>query len=218
MTATIEPLLQSPRLPALIEELQGLLAAERTRRDRFYAELTEDTKAEFINGQVITQSPATFSHVTAVKLLSLLLHTHVERHGLGYVGAENMLIVLPRNDYEPDICFFGSVKAALLKPTQLKFPAPDFVAEVLSPSTEHLDRGVKLEDYAANGVAEYWLVNPQLGQVEQFVLREGRFAAVGTFGDGVVTSQVVRGFSIPVRAMFDAQVNLRTLGQMTAGC
>ena len=52
MTATIEPLLRSPRLPALIEELQGVLAAERTRRESFYAELTEDRKAEFINGQI----------------------------------------------------------------------------------------------------------------------------------------------------------------------
>jgi len=52
MTATIEPLLQSPRLPALIEELQGLLAAERARRESFYAEITEDTKAEFVNGQI----------------------------------------------------------------------------------------------------------------------------------------------------------------------
>ena len=57
MTATIEPLLRSPRLPALIEELQGVLAAERTRRERFYEALTEDTKAEFINGQVIMLPP-----------------------------------------------------------------------------------------------------------------------------------------------------------------
>src|SRR5437867_7529278 len=215
MTAMVEQLLQSPRLPAFVEELQRVLAEERTRREQFYDEINEDTKAEFINGQVIMQSPATQSHVTAVKLLAKLLDTYVERHGLGYDCTEKMLVVLPRNDYEPDICFFGQPKAAQLQPSQLKFPAPDFIAEVLSPTTERLDRGIKFEDYAANSVAEYWLVNPTLEQVEQFALREGRFVAVGTYADGVIKSHVVQSFAIPVRAIFDAQLNLRTLGQLT---
>ena len=217
MTATIEPLLQSPRLPALVDELQRVLAAEQARRQCFYEELTEDTKAEFINGQVVMQSPASLSHVTAVKLLSLLLHTYVERHRLGYVGTEKMLIVLPRNDYEPDICFFGAAKAARLTPSQRQFPAPDFIVEVLSPTTEHLDRGVKFEDYAANGVEEYWLVDPQLEQIESFLLQEGKFSTAGVFGDGVISSRVIGGFTLPVRAVFDPQVNLRTLAQLTQG-
>lgn len=214
MTAAVEQLLQSPRLPLVLEELQRLLAQERERRERFYDEINEDTKAEFINGQVMMQSPATYGHLTAVKLLVKLLDTYVERHLLGYVGTEKVLVVLPRNDYEPDVCFFGQVKAAQLQPNQIKFPAPDFIAEVLSPTTESLDRGVKFEDYAANGVAEYWLVNPVLEQVEQFVLRESRYVALGTYADGVIQSHVVQGFGIPVRAIFDAQVNLRTLGQL----
>jgi hypothetical protein len=44
------------------------------------------------------------------------------------------------------------------------------------------------------------------------VLREDRFVVVGTFSDGTIESEVIRGFAIPVRAIFDAQVNLRTLG------
>jgi len=215
MTPSVEELLESPRLPAFVDELQRVLAEERARRERFYDEITEDTKAEFINGHVIMQSPASYSHVNAVKLLLTLLHTHVVRHGLGYVGAEKMLIALPRNDYEPDVCFFGKAKAAQLKPDQLKFPAPDFIAEVLSPTTEKLDRGIKFEDYAANGVSEYWLVNPTLEQVEQFALRDGRFRPTGIYGDGEIKSHAVEGFAIPVRAIFDAQVNLRVLGKLT---
>jgi len=215
MTATVEPLLHSPRLPAFVEELQRVLAEEREKRERFYDELNEDTNAEFINGQVNMQSPATYGHTTVVKLLSKLLDTYVERHRLGYVGTEKMLVVMPRNDYEPDDCFFSQAKAAQFQSNQLKFPAPDFIAEVLSPTTESVDRGVKFEDYAANGVAEYWLVNPTLQQVEQFALRGDQFVAVGTYADGVIKSHAVQDFAIPVRAIFDAQVNLRTLGQLT---
>lgn len=53
LTATIEPLLQSPGLPALVEELPRVRAAEQARRERFYEALTEDTKAEFITSHVI---------------------------------------------------------------------------------------------------------------------------------------------------------------------
>ncbi len=38
--------------------------------------------------------------------------------------------------------------------------APDWVCEVLSPSTERIDRGRKLRIYAEAGVAHAWLVNP----------------------------------------------------------
>ncbi len=41
---------------------------------------------------------------------------------------------------------------------------PDLVVEVLSPSTEKMDRGLKMETYARHGIGEYWIVDiPQTG-------------------------------------------------------
>ena len=64
------------------------------------------------------------------------------------------MVSLTRNDYEPDICFFGVAKAAQLTPDQMRFPVPDLVVEVLSETTQAVDRGVKFDDCAAHGVAE----------------------------------------------------------------
>ena len=50
--------------------------------------------------------------------------------------------------------FFGPDKLASLSPDTMKFPVPDLAVEVLSPSTEVRDRGVKFEDFASNGVAD----------------------------------------------------------------
>ncbi|MBM3841224.1 MAG: Uma2 family endonuclease [Verrucomicrobia bacterium] len=211
MTELVEALVKSPRLPGYVEELQQLLAKENAQRERFYEELTEDIKAEFINGEVIVQSPAKYEHTNAVKLLLTLLHAHVERHQLGFVAAEKVLVCLPRNDYEPDICFFGKLKAAQLQRGQMRFPAPDFIAEVLSESTEARDRGLKFEDYAAKGVGEYWLVDPAKEQVERFLLERGRFEARGQYANGMVRSEIVSGCEIPVRAIFDARLNLTAL-------
>lgn len=44
--------------------------------------------------------------------------------------------------------------------------APDWVCEVLSPSTERLDRTEKTDIYAEHGVVHLWLVNPELQTLE----------------------------------------------------
>lgn len=46
--------------------------------------------------------------------------------------------------------------------------APDWVCEVLSPSTEGNDRGPKLDIYHREGVRNVWLVSPTLRSLEVF--------------------------------------------------
>jgi Uma2 family endonuclease len=43
---------------------------------------------------------------------------------------------------------------------------PDLVVEVVSPSTEARDRGIKLERYRHFGVREYWIVDADRRTVE----------------------------------------------------
>jgi Uma2 family endonuclease len=56
--------------------------------------------------------------------------------------------------------------------------APDWVCEVLSPSTERIDRGRKLRIYANAGVAHAWLVNPVERTLEVLRLRDGAWTIV----------------------------------------
>ncbi|OHD23001.1 MAG: hypothetical protein A2Y38_22005 [Spirochaetes bacterium GWB1_59_5] len=53
--------------------------------------------------------------------------------------------------------------------------APDFIAEVLSPSTAYKDMSAKKSLYERSGVREYWLVNPDTGSVFRYVLNDGRY-------------------------------------------
>ena len=154
MDPAVETLARSPKLPRLVDELQRLLRDEAERRERFYRELRDDEKAEFINGEVIVQSPVTMDHDGASASIYKVFSVYVDVHDLGYVGHEKILISLTRNDYEPDVCYFGLAKAAGLHPNQLKLPVPDFIAEVLSDSTASKDRGQKFQDYQAHGVQD----------------------------------------------------------------
>lgn len=219
MDAILEQMVASPALPRYVDTLQALLTDERARRERFYEEMTEQQKVEFINGEVFMHSPVKVRHLDASGNLYFLLKFHVARQRLGWVANEKALICLTRNDYEPDVVFYGSEKAALLKPDQMKLPVPDFVVEVLSPSTERHDRGIKFEDYSAHGIAEYWIIDPVTRTVEQYALPAGgtEYATVGVWsGNAEVVSVVVPGFHLPALAVFDAEANLAALSALSA--
>ncbi|HMO64877.1 MAG TPA: Uma2 family endonuclease [Verrucomicrobiota bacterium] len=204
MSALLEELRRSPALPRIVDNLQRLLAAEAGARRRFREEITEDQKGEFINGEIVMHSPATARHIAVIGRLNRLLGSHVSARGLGQVYGEKALVCLTRNDYEPDLAFFGPQKARLIKPGTREFPAPDLAIEVLSGSTEKRDRGVKFEDDAAHGVQEYLLVAPRPQEIEQYVLRDDAFVLKAKLAvNARYESVVVPGFSIPVVAVFD---------------
>jgi Uma2 family endonuclease len=212
----LDKLLHSPRLPIYVQEIQAVLADEAQKRQRFYNQITEQDKAEFINGEIIFHSPVKLRHNLASGHLYRLLSTFVMQHDLGFVGYEKIMISLTRNDYEPDICFFVKARAATFKPDQMHFPAPDFIVEVLSDSTAGADRGVKFDDYAAHGVAEYWLIDPVTETVEQYTLQNQAYELVIKAQTGQIVSRAVPHFEIPIRAIFEEALNRATLQQLLA--
>ncbi len=61
--------------------------------------------------------------------------------------------------------------------------APDWVCEVLSPSTRKLDLHAKRPVYAREGVAHLWLVDPVDRTLEAFELRDGEWVLIATAKD-----------------------------------
>jgi Uma2 family endonuclease len=61
---------------------------------------------------------------------------------------------------------------------------PEWVAEVLSPSTAATDRGVKADAYGAMGVGWLWLVDPDTGRLEAFANQRGRMVPGPVFTRG----------------------------------
>ncbi len=213
--AALAEILQSHRLPEYASIIEQRLKAERDRRNVFYAEMTDESKMEFVDGEVVLHSPARNWHLYASKHLIVLLHSWVTRHTRGLVQIEKALCIFDRNDYEPDIVYFGPAKAALIRRDTLKFPVPDFVVEILSESTESRDRGVKFDDYAAHGVQEYWIVDPDEETIEQYLLSsEGTYNLKLKSASGDIASTVIQGFVIPIRAVFDADANISALTQL----
>ncbi|OIN58085.1 Uma2 family endonuclease [Arsenicibacter rosenii] len=207
-------LLESPKAPQIIQQVQAILNDEQNRRRAFYEWMDDTMKAEFINGEIVVHSPALHKHNMAVMHLGTLLNVFIMRHSRGIVVVEKALVELTRNSYEPDVCYFGPAKAAHISPDSLYYPAPDLVVEVLSKSTERNDRDIKFDDYAVHGVAEYWIVDPTRQTVELYTIDADTeaYALQGRYQIGqTVSSVILPAFTIPVKAVFDAHANMIAL-------
>ena len=92
----------------------------------------------------------------------------------------------------PDVAFFSL--------------APDWVCEVLSSSTERIDRGRKLRIYAGAGVAHAWLVNPVERTLEVLRLRDGAWTIVAVVaGSDTVRIEPFDAIELPLgRLWLDA--------------
>ena len=211
----VDKILASPDAPQQIDALYEAMQDEKKRRHDFREWITPSIKAEFINGEVILHSPVKKRHFSVTDLLSSLLSFYVRVKKLGRVATEKALIALTRNDYEPDLVFFSKEKYDTFTEDQMLFPAPDFVVEILSKSTASKDRGIKKRDYAAHGVREYWIIDPIRQSIEQYILfspKDKQYSPPKTFGlADEIESHVIKGFIIPVQALFDEAVNVETM-------
>jgi Uma2 family endonuclease len=80
---------------------------------------------------------------------------------------------------------------------------PDWVCEVISPSTASLDRAKKLKIYARAEVAHAWLVDPLARTLEVLRLDNGRWTIVATHaGDEAVRAEPFGDVELELRALW----------------
>ncbi len=208
----IKSILSLPNAPIILNNIHQKLEEERKKRKKFYNDITEYEKAEFINGEIVIHSPVKKEHNDVTGNLYKLLGTYVNKYKLGYVGYEKIMIALSRNDYEPDLCFFDKAKSKKFKKGQSLFPAPDLIVEVLSKGTAKNDRGIKFKDYQAHNVLEYWIIDPFKEVLEQYRLdKKGAYELVLKASKGEVECKAVKEFKILIVSIFDNDSNLEEL-------
>jgi Uma2 family endonuclease len=89
--------------------------------------------------------------------------------------------------------------------------APDFVVEVLSPSSASRDTLLKYNKYMQAGVREYWIIDPVDKYVRVSVLKEGKFDTIDYINPEVLPVKALEGCTIDIRRAFaeaEAGVNV----------
>ena len=158
----------------------------------------EDTRAEWVDGQVIMASPASAAHQTLVGFLLNVLEIYAEQHDLGLVIAAPFQMKtgpeLPGR--EPDLLFIARENLGRLESVYLDGPA-DLAIEVVSHGSRLRDRGEKLAEYEMGGVREYWVIDPEEQRADFHALAaDGRYERRRTDEDGTYPSEVITGFRL----------------------
>jgi len=204
MENLLEPILHSPLLPDYVEQLTAFLKNENEKRLAFYEWLDEDKRAEFIDGEIIIHSPARNIHITTLSNMAEQLKSYVIKNNLGSILKEQALVRMKRSDVMPDLLFFKNEKAETIRSNTKIYPVPDFVAEVLSPSTEGNDRKKKFVEYALNGVKEYWIVDADKKIVEQYILFGTEYKLKRAYEEGeAIECIVLGGLFVTVSSIFN---------------
>jgi Uma2 family endonuclease len=150
-----------------------------------FLDLQVEGKAEWVDGEVVVTPPSNVGHgITAARLAAVLVGALPGLH----IGSE-VGVWLPRNRLRgPDLMAIAS-----LPETTFLEDAPVLVVEILSPSTRAEDLLRKGPEYAAAGVGQYWVVDPEARSLEVFENVDGTWEPLLRLEDQLTAGEVTVG-------------------------
>ena len=166
-----------------------------------YANIPEDGKRhEIIDGEHFVNSSPSTQHQHVSKRLQYQLYCKIELAGLGVLYNAPIDVQLSEFDIvQPDLVIILNANVRKITPSKIKV-APHLVVEILSPSTAGNDRTIKKDLYERSGVSEYWIVDPFEQQVDQWVMRDGKYVLVPK--TNVLQLSFVNGIEVDFEAVW----------------
>ena len=147
--------------------------------------LPDNVVGEIINGELIVSPRPSPKHANASSMLGVKLGDPFQI-GKGGPGGWWILdepqIHLKEQAVVPDLAGWRKDRLPKLPEKNHFELAPDWVCEVLSPSTARYDKLSKLQIYAENKVPYYWIVDPTNRVLEVFILDSGNYRIGPVFG------------------------------------
>ena len=136
--------------------------------------LPDDGKRyELVDGELLVSPTPSPAHQRVSFELAQVLAPWARQHGLEVCIAPFAITFSPRRGLQPDIFVVPLVEGRRPQAPQ-EFARLVLAIEVLSPSTARYDRVVKRPVYLEQGVAEYWIVDPDSRTVERWWRGQGR--------------------------------------------
>ncbi len=168
-----------------------------------YLRLDTGMLVEYTDGFIRVLPMPNMLHQWIVQSLFRLLDDHVKSHGLGEVFLAPLPVELPRRKYrEPDVAFVRPERIQTMKGQPR---GADLVVEVVSEGRENRERDYveKRAEYAAAGIPEYWIVDPQERKLTVLTLDGDAYRESGVFAVGdTAVSVALPGFAVPVKDVF----------------
>ncbi len=166
--------------------------------------------AQLVFGVLHTHPRPAFAHASASSILGAVLvwRFHGGHGGPGgwiildepelHLGAEPDILV-------PDLAGWRRDRAELPgRDAAWTGLVPDWICEVLSPSTQALDRADKMEVYHREGVRHVWLVDPLARTLEVYRHEESAWLRVAIHaGDALVRAEPFEAIELPLAQLWE---------------
>ena len=213
MSATVDNSTASHRQSVRGEpawEIATLYPIQGTWTEAAYLALPTNHLLELNDGCLEILPMPTYFHELIVEFLYDLLRSFVRERGLGKVMRAPLPVRLWAGQMrEPDVLFLRPDRLQQLAKAgnRAQPEGADLVMEVVSPGPQNRERDldVKRLEYARAGIAEYWIIDPELRTITVLELMEDIYRVSGEFKPGQTAASVLlSGFCVSVDAAFAA--------------
>ncbi len=155
--------------------------------------LPEGLTGEILDGQLYTQPRPAWPHVVTASGLGYELIGPFQRGrggpgGWWIVDEPELHFIRDAEVDVPDLAGWRRERMIRHPPVHRIEVVPDWVCEVLSPSTESKDRKVKMPIYAKFGIPYAWLLDPIAHTLEAYAREAGAWHEIGRFAGAAQVS------------------------------
>ena len=168
-----------------------------------YLSLSTNHLVELNDGIVEFLPMPTILHQLIVHYLHGLLHAFIRENATGFVFFAPLPIPVGPGKYrEPDIIY---CRPEQVTDVRSQPQGADLVMEVVSEGVEqrHRDFVVKRDVYAAAGICEYWIVDPETRTITVLTLAGAAYRVNGVFAEGeLARSSFLPAFTVDVGSVF----------------
>jgi Uma2 family endonuclease len=138
--------------------------------------------AEMLDGELYASPRPSVPHAYAASVLGTKLGGPFHHTGPGgWVILDEPELHFGNDVLVPDLAGWRRSRMPSAPAAAYITLVPDWICEVLSASTETLDRGKKLRIYAREGVVHAWLVDPLPHTLDVMGLDAGRWTLLGRY-------------------------------------
>ncbi|MBQ9065474.1 MAG: Uma2 family endonuclease [Blautia sp.] len=162
------------------------LTNEKTYTINDIMQFPEDVRIELADGQIYNMAPPSRIHqkLSGVLFNTIFSHISAEEKDCEIYAAPFGVFLDDLNYFEPDLSVICDRSRLSDRGCE---GAPDWIIEIVSPSTQHMDYMIKLLKYRSAGVHLYWIVNPATKTVSVYDFQNSQTAQF-SFSDYITVS------------------------------
>ena len=161
-----------------------------------------DIRHELVNGELVKMPTESFGNINIAKFLLFEFAKHIPLMLIVY-NTEIEVSGRRSTSRIPDLLVITEESATALQASSRNFisremRSPVLVVEIVSPGQENRDRDYRYKrtEYAARGINEYWIIDPEMCQITICLWVEGQYEDKIYTTDMQISSTIVSGFAL----------------------